>query len=114
KRSETIHGAELIRAAVPSECEPMNQLEIPPREVVRALQARAFDADSALAWPADSWQALQRGGVLGWSIPVEYGGLALSTHELLHGYECLAGACLTTTFLLSQREAAVRRLLDGQ
>ena len=29
---------------------------------------------------------------------------------LLAGYEQLAGACLTTTFILSQREAAVRRL----
>lgn len=91
----------------------MNQLEIPSREVTAALEDGAQTADSDLGWPVASWQALQRGGVLEWSIPTEYGGGGLSAHELLHGHESLAGACLTTTFLLSQREAAVRRLLDG-
>ena len=34
--------------------------------------------------------------------------------ELLSGYERLAEACLTTAFILSQREAAVRRLVASE
>jgi alkylation response protein AidB-like acyl-CoA dehydrogenase len=34
--------------------------------------------------------------------------------ELLTRYEQLAGACLTTCFILSQRDAACRRLRDGR
>src|SRR5439155_21781973 len=33
--------------------------------------------------------------------------------ELLGGYERLAGACLTTCFILSQRDAACRRIRDS-
>src|SRR5277367_2255819 len=76
-----------------------------------ALAERAGAADSSSAWPADSWRLLTEAGVLTWSIPQEYGGRGLSPVQLLGGYEQLAGSCLTTAFILSQREAAVRRLL---
>jgi alkylation response protein AidB-like acyl-CoA dehydrogenase len=33
--------------------------------------------------------------------------------DLLTGYEAIAGACLTTSFILSQRDAACRRLRDS-
>ncbi len=75
-----------------------------------ALAAHADRADSQPDWPAASWQLLCDAGVTTWSIPTAYGGLDLSATDLLAGYERLAGACLTTTFILSQREAAVRRL----
>jgi alkylation response protein AidB-like acyl-CoA dehydrogenase len=51
--------------------------------------------------------------VLGWAIPEAFGGQGLGTIALLEGQEQLAGACLTTCFLLSQREAACRRLLES-
>jgi butyryl-CoA dehydrogenase len=76
-----------------------------------ALAAGASDADASLEWPAASWQALAGAGVLAWSIPQQYGGAGHAAAPLLAGYECLAEACLTTAFILSQREAAVRRLL---
>lgn len=59
-----------------------------------------------------SWEALRAAGVLGWSIPSAYGGEERSNASLLEGYARLASACLTTTFILSQREAAVRRIID--
>src|SRR5438105_2532877 len=49
-------------------------------------------------------------GVLGWSIDEVDGGAALDPIALFHGYEQLASACLTTCFILSQREAAIRHL----
>ncbi len=77
------------------------------------LEAHAGAADADAAWPADSWEALRRAGGLEWGIPPPFGGQGLEGTDLLDCYEQLAGACLTTCFILSQRDAAVRRLLDG-
>jgi alkylation response protein AidB-like acyl-CoA dehydrogenase len=77
-----------------------------------ALAARAEGADRDLAWPAESWEIVRRAGVLKWAIPSEHGGRDLDPVALLLGYERLAAACLTTTFILSQRDAAIRRIRD--
>jgi alkylation response protein AidB-like acyl-CoA dehydrogenase len=77
------------------------------------LAALAANADGSPAWPESSWNILRQSGALRWVIPKEYGGDGLEAIELLHGYEQLAASCLTTCFLLSQREAACRRLIDS-
>ncbi|HYV39876.1 MAG TPA: acyl-CoA dehydrogenase family protein [Gemmataceae bacterium] len=77
----------------------------------QALSSTASSADAIPQWPSSPWQRLREAGVLAWSIPRDHGGQALSATHLLAGYEPLAGACLTTAFILSQREAAVRRLI---
>jgi alkylation response protein AidB-like acyl-CoA dehydrogenase len=77
------------------------------------LAALAGPADSDPVWPEASWEVLRRSGALGWVIPPAYGGTGLEYPELLAGYGALAEVCLTTCFLLSQREAACRRLLDS-
>ena len=82
-------------------------------EALAVLAAHAEEADGGAVWPSASWDALRRGGVLGWIIPREYGGAGLDPQELLEGYQRLAGACLTTCFLLSQRDSACRRLRDS-
>ncbi len=82
-------------------------------DALAVLAAHAGAADAEAAWPADSWDALRRSGVLGWIIPREYGGAGLDPLELLDGYQRLAGSCLTTCFLLSQRDSACRRLRDS-
>jgi alkylation response protein AidB-like acyl-CoA dehydrogenase len=74
------------------------------------LREHANAADGERAWPAASVEAMRQAGVLRWSIPTEYGGLDLGAVELLTGYERLASACLTSCFLLSQREGACRRI----
>ncbi|HEY7314097.1 MAG TPA: acyl-CoA dehydrogenase family protein [Gemmataceae bacterium] len=86
---------------------------LPLDEALTVLEGRAGAADAEAVWPADSWDALRRSGVLGWIIPREYGGSGLDALELLEGYQRLAGACLTTCFLLSQRDSACRRLRDS-
>jgi alkylation response protein AidB-like acyl-CoA dehydrogenase len=77
------------------------------------LAALAADADAVPVWPQASWDVLRQAGVLGWAIPQAYGGQGFGPLTLLEGYEQLAASCLTTCFLLSQREAACRRLVDS-
>ncbi len=84
-----------------------------PRPLIEALAAHADPADGEPAWPAASWAALRAAGGLRWAIPTEFGGDGLHGAELLGRYRDLAAACLTTCFILSQRDAAVRRLRDG-
>ena len=81
-------------------------------ETLEALAALADRADAELDWPAASWEQIHAAGVPSWSVPAEFGGLALEGSARLRGYEQLAAACLTTTFILSQRDAAVRRILS--
>ncbi len=82
-------------------------------DALTILGTHASQADGDRAWPAASWAALRDAGVTRWCIPREYGGDELSSPDLLEGYESLAAACLTTCFILSQRDAACRRLRDG-
>jgi alkylation response protein AidB-like acyl-CoA dehydrogenase len=81
--------------------------------LLAALAALADQADMERQWPTASWEALQQTGALRWVIPAPYGGDGLQGQELLDRYQALAGACLTSCFLLSQRDAACRRLRDS-
>ncbi len=77
------------------------------------LASLAESADRQLDWPAASWRLFCEAGVPGWSIPREYGGTDLDPVAVAEGHEALASACLTTTFILSQCEAAIQRILSG-
>lgn len=80
---------------------------------LNSLGQFADEADRSLEWPEVSWNSLKKAGVLEWSIPSTYGGQELNLTATLAGYECIAGHCLTTAFVLSQRDAAVRRIRDS-
>lgn len=84
-----------------------------PPDLLNRLAAGAEAADRNPGWPAESWSALRSSGVLGRAVPSEYGGTGFGPVDLLRNGESLAAACLTTAFILSQRDAAVRRLLAG-
>jgi butyryl-CoA dehydrogenase len=77
------------------------------------LSRQAEQADRSTQWPIASWESLSRRGVLRRSIPARWSGLEWSPVAQLIGCETLAAHCLTTAFILSQREAAVRLLLKG-
>jgi alkylation response protein AidB-like acyl-CoA dehydrogenase len=81
--------------------------------LISRLDALAERADSEAPWPEASWRSIREAGVLGWSIPMALGGQGLDRVAQLHGSERLASGCLTTAFILSQREAAVRWLLQA-
>ena len=82
-------------------------------DTLAVLANHAAAADGQPIWPEASWSALVQTGVTRWCIPRPYEGDDLSYPDLLDGYEQLAATCLTTCFILSQRESACRRLRDG-
>jgi alkylation response protein AidB-like acyl-CoA dehydrogenase len=73
----------------------------------------AHRADADAAWPADSLRLAAELGATAWGVPAEYGGRGLDRAAQLEGSEQLAAACLTTAFILSQREAALRWLVQA-
>jgi alkylation response protein AidB-like acyl-CoA dehydrogenase len=82
-------------------------------EALTALAEHAGSADGETTWPAESWELVKASGALRWGIPAEYGGEGWTSSRLLEGYEQLAQACLTSCFILSQRDAACRRILGS-
>lgn len=73
-----------------------------------AGQAELVDREGT--WPGRQFEQLADAGVLGWVIPPEYGGTGIDTEALIYGYEQLTTACLTTTFVLTQRNGACQRI----
>lgn len=88
----------------------------PPRfteefdQLIAVLTRLAEREGAELNWPADAWEALKEVGVLGWNVPVEFGGADFDSVEMTYGYIRLAEACLTTTFVLTQFNAACQRI----
>jgi butyryl-CoA dehydrogenase len=68
-------------------------------------------ADTSSDWPDALWSMLEKAGAPRWSLPAELGGESCSRPLLLQRFAALAGGSLTAVFILSQHDAAVRRLL---
>ncbi len=68
-------------------------------------------ADECDEWPAALWNLLERAGATRWSLPEELGGESCSRPLLVQRTRSSAGGSLTAVFILSQHDAAVRRLL---
>jgi alkylation response protein AidB-like acyl-CoA dehydrogenase len=82
-------------------------------ELCRELAARAEATDASGDWPAEQLDSLGDCGVYQWYLPEEWGGQGWSDADIARGYFRLAAACLTTTFILTQRVAACRRIVDS-
>ncbi|HVW00546.1 MAG TPA: acyl-CoA dehydrogenase family protein [Planctomycetaceae bacterium] len=74
------------------------------------LAGTAGDVESAGAWPAEQLGWMNSAGVMGWILPLEVGGAAISNVEMTERYIRLSQACLTTTFILTQRNGACQRI----
>jgi alkylation response protein AidB-like acyl-CoA dehydrogenase len=75
------------------------------------LAAEDGPADLAGIWPEFLWSLLTNAGASRWSLPSEYGGAGVSRSLLVQRYAQLAGSSLTAVFILSQHDAAIRRLV---
>jgi alkylation response protein AidB-like acyl-CoA dehydrogenase len=74
------------------------------------LTERAPALDAADAWPGEQLDLCAHAGVFQWFLGAEWGGQQRSEADLLRGYVKLAAACLTTTFVITQRMGAVGRI----
>lgn len=75
-------------------------------ELLRALTA---ENDSDL-WPAEQLKLCGKAGVFRWFLPTEFGGYGWDSVAVTKGYLELAASCLTTTFVVTQRTAACKRI----
>jgi alkylation response protein AidB-like acyl-CoA dehydrogenase len=82
-----------------------------PEEVARSLRGLAQSMVAEGVWPHDSWRAFKMAGVLGWMIPVDYGGASFATDRVLAGCIELARTDLVSTFVLSQFQSACTRFV---
>ena len=66
------------------------------------------------AWPAEQLQWCGEHGVYEWFLGSAVGGQQWSDADLVEGYLRLSSACLTTTFIITQRTGACRRIANGE
>jgi alkylation response protein AidB-like acyl-CoA dehydrogenase len=79
-------------------------------ELCLELAALAAALDASGAWPAEQLRLCGEYGVFQWFADPMWGGQAWNGEDVLRGYLALSAACLTTTFVITQREGACRRL----
>jgi alkylation response protein AidB-like acyl-CoA dehydrogenase len=79
-------------------------------ELCGKLAARAERLDESGDWPAEQLRLFADYGVYEWFAGPEWGGQAWDQESILRGYLALSGACLTTSFILTQRDGACRRI----
>ena len=79
--------------------------------LLKELSGLAESLETSGAWPSEQMRLLAAHGVTGWAIPREFGGSGVDSRELTIGYERLTRGCLTTTFILTQMNAAVSRIV---
>lgn len=82
-------------------------------ELLRRLRESAAEVDASSDWPRAQLEWLADAGVLRWNLPGAFGGEGCTAVEMTAGYEALAAACLTTTFILTQRNAACQRIIES-
>jgi butyryl-CoA dehydrogenase len=103
---DTIHGK------LPDWPAPTAAPEEGPRlaDLVARLAAADGPADEAGVWPAELWAILTAAGGARWSLPETQGGDGCDRPALVRRYARAAEGSLTAAFLLTQHDAAVRRL----
>jgi alkylation response protein AidB-like acyl-CoA dehydrogenase len=86
-----------------------------PREnSLEALCARlvelAIEMDRTGHWPAEQLRLCGEAGVYRWFLEPEWDGSGWDEEQIVRGYLALASACITTTFIITQRTGACRRI----
>jgi len=92
-------------------------IQNPSDPVMERLCARLSEMATTLNQP-DAWVAEQltecgRSGVFAWFMEDQWGGLNWSELDQVKAYLALSAACLTTTFVITQRTGACRRIADS-
>jgi len=79
-------------------------------ELCQQLAELAPRLEDDTIWPSEQLNMCGQYGVYEWFLPVEMGGQGWSQTDIFRGYLQLSAACLTTTFIITQRMGACRRI----
>ncbi|MBX3411632.1 MAG: acyl-CoA/acyl-ACP dehydrogenase [Pirellulales bacterium] len=79
-------------------------------QLCHELSAHATALDVSEAWPEHQLKLCGEYGVYRWFSGQRWGGCDWSEGDVIRGYLRLSAACLTTTFILTQRAGACRRI----
>jgi alkylation response protein AidB-like acyl-CoA dehydrogenase len=82
-------------------------------ETVAALARADGPADEAGTWPDRLWEIVDNAGATRWSLPKRLGGDECDRRTIIGRYARLTEGSLTASFILTQHDASVRRLLGG-
>jgi alkylation response protein AidB-like acyl-CoA dehydrogenase len=79
-------------------------------QLCERLAEMASELDRAPRWPAEQLRLCADYGVYEWFIRAHLGGQGWNEEQIVRGYLALSAACLTTTFIITQRTGACRRI----
>jgi alkylation response protein AidB-like acyl-CoA dehydrogenase len=79
-------------------------------ELCRQLSERGADLDRQGKWPAEQLRLCGEYGVYEWFLDPAWAGQGWDEEQVARGYLALSAACLTTTFIVTQRTGACRRI----
>ena len=74
------------------------------------LVRRGGELERSGRWPGEQLRLCGEAGVFRWFLPKQWGGWEWSDVEVTRGYLRLSAACLTTTFVITQRTGACLRI----
>lgn len=80
------------------------------KELCSQLREMSARLDQPNAWPEEQLRRCGEHGVFEWFLSKESGGQGWSDADIIRGYLDLSAACLTTTFVITQRMGACRRI----
>jgi len=79
-------------------------------ELCSKLSEQAGALDRTGDWPKEQLRLCGEYGVYEWFLDPTWGGQAWDEEAIIRGYLALSAACLTTTFIITQRSGACRRI----
>lgn len=82
-------------------------------QLCQKLRSIAEETGETSHWNPGPFRLFREYGVFSWFTPKAYQGTEWSDSQILAGYVELAASCLTATFVLTQRSAAVSRIIKG-
>ena len=83
-------------------------------QALSRIRDRATEHDRTATWPADDLADLAAAGVLGGSVPADFGGAGNDPLDVTLLQERVAAASLATALVLSQRDSAAALIADSE
>lgn len=86
----------------------------PLDELCQQLAGMSTQLDGPGCWPEEQLRLCGQYGVYEWFLEPEWGGQGWGGVDVVQGYQRLSAACLTTTFIITQRTGACRRIAQSE